>query len=446
MKSPLALAAPLAALILAACGGGGSSSVQPPSDGPTPVQACSVADQRQSLDAWLQAQYYWSPMLQPASSAAPDIDAYFQSRLWRPLDRYSYSEPTEIYQQVFFTGYRYGYGYVLVWDDAARTVLRVRNVEPQSPVAAAGVKRGDIVLSIDGQPPAAIMGGAVPAVGAAGIPRVFTLRDPSTGAVRDVTVVSAFYPLTPLAQVSVLDGSRAGVPTKVGYMAYHQFVSYSRVDLLLSVQRLADQGVRDLVLDLRYNGGGSVSVSRDLASLIGGSGIGGQLYTTLQFNDQQRQQDQELRFTTAAERPTRAFEGLDRVVVITSGGTASASELLVNGLRPYMNVLLVGETTYGKPYGFVPRSYCGTTFSAVNFEAFNAAGVAGYTQGFTPDCAVADDLDHPLGDPAERKTQVALNLLATGSCGPLARAAFATRAGSTAPKTAGEQPAPGMFP
>ncbi len=102
--------------------------------------------------------------------------------------------------------------------------------------------------------------------------------------------------------------------------------------------------------------------------------------------------------------------------MITSGATASASELLINGLRPFMQVVLVGETTYGKPFGAAPRSACGTTYSAVQFETVNGEGAGGYTAGFQPDCLVPDDLDRQLGDPQEARTRAALEYIANGRC------------------------------
>jgi hypothetical protein len=97
-------------------------------------------------------------------------------------------------------------------------------------------------------------------------------------------------------------------------------------------------------------------------------------------------------------------------------------------------VVLVGETTYGKPYGFVPRDDCGTTYNAVNFETLNSQGAGGFITGFAPTCTVADDLDHQLGDAAERRVRVALDYLATGQC--------TTSLALGAPKA---PPAPGVF-
>lgn len=119
---------------------------------------------------------------------------------------------------------------------------------------------------------------------------------------------------------------------------------------------------------------------------------------------------------TAAERFAKPIEGLKRLVVITSGGTASASEMLINGLRPFIQVVLVGERTYGKPYGFVPHSNCGTIFNAVNFETVNAQDIGGYSTGMPVDCQVPDDLDHQLGDPQETRLRAALDYIGSGRC------------------------------
>jgi carboxyl-terminal processing protease len=90
--------------------------------------------------------------------------------------------------------------------------------------------------------------------------------------------------------------------------------------------------------------------------------------------------------------PGPPLEGLRRVVVITSAETASASELLINALRPFMPVVLVGQTTYGKPYGFQPRTECGTSFNPVAFETLNALGEGRFVDGFAPWCEAADSL------------------------------------------------------
>jgi len=416
----------LACALLSSCGGGDPAPVDPPSppvvqpEPPEDPSVCSVSGQRLSVRGWMEEHYYWNGQMGAPDAKAAGMDAYFRSMLVLPQDRYSYSESTASFNQLFTQGVRLGYGYTLTWGDAAQTRLLVRNVEPRSPVGLAGLRRGEQVLSVDGHTPAEVAAGRPGAVTAAGVMRNFVVRSTS-GATRSFAVESAEYPLTPLlAQASVdvtRDAALGGGQVKVGYLAYQQFVRYSILDLGQAMQAFARAGVQELVLDLRYNGGGDVEVARDLASMLNGGRSAGQLFAYMRFNSKHPENHQSLLFAPPQSLPAADLPKLSRLVVLTSGSTASASELLVNGLKPFLEVVLVGETTYGKPYGFQPRDWCGTNYNAVNFESFNAAGVGGYTAGLAPTCPAADDLSRALGDPQEGRLRAALDYIATGRCG-----------------------------
>lgn len=405
-------------VLLASCGGGGGGS---PSAAANSVLAgfssqpasCSIADQRGWLRAYMADQYFWNANLAAGDESASSMDAFFQSLLFKPTDRYSFSQSTAQFTQFFTEGTRTGYGYALAFTDAARTVLQVRLVEAQSPVGLAGLIRGDTIVSIDGNTPAQIAAGALAIVDTPGVVRAFSVKD-FAGNVRNFSVTSANYTLTPVLASKVFTAAGGA---KVGYLAYQEFIASSAGALGDAFNTFRAAGVSELIVDLRYNGGGSVTTARNLASMMGGASLDGQTFAGLRFNAKNSASNFNYAFTASAGvLPAPPLEGLARVFVITSSSTASASELVINALKPFRNVITIGATTFGKPYGFQPREACGTTYNAVNFDSVNAAGIGGYTSGLSATCAVSDDLGKALGDPAELRTAAALSYIQTGAC------------------------------
>ena len=109
-------------------------------------------------------------------------------------------------------------------------------------------------------------------------------------------------------------------------------------------------------------------------------------------------------------------------MVITTRGSASASEAIINGLRPYMDVKVVGDTTYGKPVGQYGFDFCEKVLYPVAFLVTNARGEADYFDGIPADCAAADDVDHALADPREASLAEALYVVRNGRCSGTAAA------------------------
>ncbi len=442
---PLSLPAFTLALstLLAACGGGGGSA---PASSTTTTAAygaqpasCSIPDQRTWLKAYMADQYFWNANLGAGNDSAASMDAYFQSLLYRPADRFSYTQSTAQFTQFFTEGTRTGYGYSLAFADATQTALQVRVIEPQSPVAAAGLVRGDTIVSIDGYSSAQITAGALTTVDTAGVSRSFTVRN-TGGTTRSFTVTSANYTLTPVLNASVLTAPNGA---KVGYLAYQEFITSSASALGNAFNTFRAAGVTELIVDLRYNGGGSVTTARNLASMMGGSSLNGQIFAGLRFNSQNSISNFNYAFTSnTATLPAAPLEGLNRVFVIASASTASASELVINSLKPFRNVITIGAATYGKPYGFQPRDACGITYSAVNFDSVNASGVGGYTSGLPATCAMSDDLSKQLGDPAERRIAAALSYIQNGACPPVAVNPDALQASARASSALGDGSGP----
>ena len=415
----------MALLGLAACGGGGgggggdggTANGVVASGYPQAPASCEVAGQRAWLRDYMNDQYFWFNQQGAPNEAASSMSEYLTSLTYKPTDRYSYAQSTTQFTQFFTEGRRTGYGYSLVFADAAQTVLKLRLVEPLSPVAAAGLQRGDTVVAIDGFSPAQITSGSLAAVSTVGVARSFVVSKPN-GATLSFSVNSADFALSPVLASNVMTAPNNA---KVGYLAYQEFIGSSNAALGNAINNFRAAGVSEVVLDLRYNGGGSTSVARNLASMLGGPELDGRLFAQYRYNSKNTGNNFNQLFTASTSvLPAAPLSGLSRVFVITSPNTASASELVFNSLKPFKGIVTVGGTSFGKPYAFQPREACGTTYNAVNLEIVNANGAAVSTSGVPATCSVSDDLTRQLGDPAELRTAAALGYISTGVCPPVA--------------------------
>ncbi|WP_298831386.1 S41 family peptidase [uncultured Piscinibacter sp.] len=400
-------------LLLASCGGGSSA--------PTGSASCDLASQKDWLRGYMLDWYFWSgqsPNPEPAGYAT--LGDYFQALKFNHyagvpngIEPWSNYQDSASYNQFFAEGRSTGYGFAVNGLEG-QLPLKVRYVEPQSP-AGAQLVRGDVIKAINGVPDSTLIqqfAASDTAVlsGAAG--EQITLDIERAGAPRRVTLTAAEYTLTPVPASATLS---AGTAT-VGYVALKDFITQAEAELTSRLGAIRADGATDLIVDLRYNGGGRISTANHFASQIVGALHGGKVFTTLNYNAAHQSSNNSFTLSTA---PAPAF---GRVVVLTGPRSCSASELLVNGLRPYaQQVVTIGGTSCGKPYGFNPVASCENTFSIVNFRAVNAEGVADYDAGITPTCAVAEDFSGVFGDPSEKLTAAALSYLQTGSC-PVAAA------------------------
>ena len=183
------------------------------------------------------------------------------------------------------------------------------------------------------------------------------------------------------------------------------------------------------MVDLRYNHGGSTETQNALANLIVPSTATGKTMYTYIFNDsliagkfpllKRKAGFSNVSFQPAVNtvnyQKTGSITGLSRVFFIVGSETASASELLINNLRPYMDVKLVGDTTYGKPVGFFPVSIFNYAIYPISFKTVNSAGSAEYYDGFVPDKLTPDGVNRNWGDINEPSLAAALRYISTGS-------------------------------
>jgi hypothetical protein len=342
-----------------------------------------------------------------------------------PKDRFHFTYPTATWDALSGSGTEVGYG--VTWTtNAEQTVWTVATVAPSSPAALAGVRRGDGLVSVDGIALTDSSGASVNRINAGLFPsspgQTHQLALTRAGAPLTVSLTAQSVSSPPVQNVQTID-----TPTgKVGYLQFDDHTGLSESELAKAFTTLKAANVADLVLDMRYNGGGYLAVASELAYMIAGpDAVSGKVFARLQYNDKtptdppQQFLDKAygLDGSQVAAGTALPSLGLKRVTILTTPGTCSASEAVINGLRGIdVQVNLIGGETCGKPYSFIPADNCGTTYFAIQAQATNNKGFGDYADGFQPTCRAADDLGHALGDTSERLLSTALSYRANGIC------------------------------
>jgi hypothetical protein len=241
-----------------------------------------------------------------------------------------------------------------------------------------------------------------------------------------LTLNAAVFPLTPMQTGQVVQSQNG---RRMGYVFVKDMISQVEPNLSSLMAGFRTQGIQELVLDLRYNGGGLVTVGGNVASYASGAPANGQVYARLLHNDLNSGRNRDFPFTNPG-----AWNGFSRVYVLTGARTCSASEQVINGLRGVgVNVVSVGDTTCGKPVGFNPvDDGWGTTYSVVNFEGVNARNEGRYFDGLVATCAVAEDFSRPIGDLSDPLLVAAAHHVDNGAC-PIALAKEAPQSRRTGP-------------
>ncbi len=304
-------------------------------------------------------------------------------------------------------------------NDSAPYLLVIAAVTPGSPAANVGLKRGDLIAKVDGtslNTKDARNKGLEKLLATESGKVEVTLLDLNTGNKNELTLTAATYDDNPIWLSKVFTTASG---KKVGYLCYMSFnagfedpddsKSTPHYDLALIDEFKKFQGVDELVLDLRYNGGGHVVSSAVLATLIAGNNYQGKVYARTTYNNDRKSKTPDIyrlgveqyntsqsdaKYDPIAKALASAL-GLKQVFVLCTGNTASASELVVNGLRGLdFKVNLIGSTTNGKNVGMEPdvKTFGDYTydFSPITFYSENAKGFRDYGNGFEPDVAVED--------------------------------------------------------
>jgi C-terminal processing protease CtpA/Prc len=442
--------------LLSACGGGtsggdtlgsGSTGVtpSPPPPPPPSTGACSLRE-RQNWVATQMKEWYLFPETLPANldpapytTVSDYLDALTATARSQGRDRY-FSYVTSIAEENAFyaSGSSAGFGVRLSYDEPARRLFVIEAFE-NAPALNAGIDRGTEILgigtnanNIQDVSQLFASGGSqavADALGPTTAGTVRALRISDAAGTRVVTVSKADYALLPVSNRyggKILDdGGR-----KIGYVNLRTFIDTADPALRQVFASFRSAGITNVIVDLRYNGGGLVSIAELMGDLLGGNRSTSDVFDYQTFRPEKSANNTQHNFKPQAQSVSST-----RIAFIGTGGTASASELVINAFTPYLHgaSALVGTNTYGKPVGqiAIDRSACDDRLRVIAFKTENAAHQGEYFTGLASkmeaSCAAPDDIAHPLGDPQEASVRSALDFLAGRSC---------TRIGAAAPSGA----------
>jgi C-terminal processing protease CtpA/Prc len=420
----------------------------------------STLEENHWLRSWSNETYLWNREIEdqnPANFSSPvsyfaELKTFATTASGEDRDDFHFSQPTADFLESRNNTPTSGYGarFRAFKSSAPNRDFRVLYTEADSPASEVvngevQFPRGARILEVDGEDllngndTTTLNNGLFPAT--AGEAHTFKIRE-ADGTERTVTLVSEDIAAEPVNRIKVIN-----TPTgNVGYMLFNTFSPFaSEKSLADGITALSNQGVNDFVLDLRYNGGGLLAVSAQLGYMVAGPNrTAGKTAVLLQYNEDANGTDP----TSSSDEPVEPIPFIDeglgfsvprgqplstlnlpRVFILSTGGTCSASEVVINSLQGIdVEVILIGDITCGKPYGFLPTGNCGETYYTIQFRSVNDKDFGDYSDGFVPNdnsfnfgvrldgCTIPDDLSRELGDENEALLSAALHYRTNNAC------------------------------
>lgn len=347
-------------------------------------------------------------------------DLYFWQDEMTRVDWHDYTDPADMmddmkYSDVdrwsrvlkkeslksFFTGESVSYGFMPFW--GAYSKLYVGEVYHQSSAYRQGLRRGYRIIEVNGMLPVNVRNwdffnspsiGETIRIHACSAKDTLNITIPANTVVDDKVMYNKVFDI----------GSR-----KAGYVVYESFTTASKDSLLTVMEGFRQQGVNELIIDLRYNGGGEVSVLLNWMSKIMPARFNGKPFFITKHNSKNTKLN-----STEKVYPNATSLGVERVFVISSQHTASASEALINGLKPYIEVHQIGSCTHGKPVGMYEFEFNNWYVIPIAFEYTNALGQGRFYNGIEPEQNADDDTSYDWGDPKDPCLSQALYYIANG--------------------------------
>ncbi|WP_080059246.1 S41 family peptidase [Spirosoma aerolatum] len=385
----------------------------------TPSGSTSNGEVNSWILANMQHSYFWNDKIPATTDTSLTPDKYFYTLLYDytntaniDRDRFSWIQQSADELKASLNGQSKttGMEYSLYYRDASNTgvIAVVLYVQPGSPAAKAGIKRGDVISKVNGE--LLSKNNYQTLLSSNADSYVFGFATLVNGTLTDSDQTKQVNAVVFQSDPFLLDTTYTIGNKTVGYIVYNQFIrgvnkadgsSDNAYDLKMEsiFDKFKQKGVNELVLDLRYNRGGYVSSSINLASLIGKNIDASKVYYTQKWNsietdERDKKYGKGWNNQTFLTKSTAIGANLSRVFILTTGSTASASELVINGLKPFMTVNTIGTTTVGKNVGSITISDANKRIKwgiqPITFKSANAQGFTDYAGGFTPTVRVTE--------------------------------------------------------
>jgi len=382
----------------------------------TAPEDCSMAKQNKYVYDVMHDSYLWYdkvPVVDYTESKYSSPAILLEDLKYKVYDRWSFVTTVEYYNQYFEEGTFIGYGLSYSLTDENSSAI-IHYVYKDSPAYKGGIKRGYKIVAVNDVNVSSLVALDVfdYAFGASqkGVTREFKIQR-YDGSYFDVNITKTLVSMDTVLHKSIIIQDQK----KIGYLVFKSFIEPALDELNSAFSYFKENNVTDMVLDLRYNGGGRVNVANELATLIGGEHVYGKEMQRFIHNDKYSSSNSSEKYGSFKENALN----ITKLYVITTNDTCSASEMVINALRASntgMQVVTIGDKTCGKPVGMYGHDFCDKHIAPIEFAIQNSDGYGDYFDGIKAECSAEDDVSRDFGDINESMLNEALNYIKTGSC------------------------------
>ena len=323
-----------------------------------------------------------------------------------PKDRWSFTMDLDKLIALLSKGETTGWGAGLGFDQYS--TLRILYVFDNSAMGKAGVKRGWQIKSINGAAVNTMSDAAInQALNLSSLNFTFVKND---GSEVTAQLTKGIVTINSVLYSTIIEKNAK----KIGYFVFSDFLDSSVNELNSVFNLFSSSEVKDIIIDLRYNGGGTLNCADTLVALLAGIPHKDKVYNTLTYNNKHIRSGYQSLIGLKANSIL-----VDNLIFITTSETASASELVISGLKPYLKIKLIGTKTHGKPVGMniFSDTRDNLAIAPISFKNLNSQGYGDYFDGIPVDYNLSDNYSKDWGDQSDACLNAAINYISTGSIG-----------------------------